>query len=184
MLNFFKPIGSLSNNGAAVGRSKLSKSSLLPPQKKAKLSSQAVIDIAAETDKPHARVQPEVDRPAVFQTEAALSKTKLQDSKEDVVHSTDTTAEADDLDTVVNRQEAGLRKAVPHPAAEVQAAPLNVIQTNATAVRRFKGVPYMPDAGSVSFLTNMGFGNDQAVRALKVTQGNIERAANWLLSGL
>ena len=42
----------------------------------------------------------------------------------------------------------------------------------------------MPDANSVAFLTNMGFGNDQAVRALKVTQGNIERAANWLLSGL
>ena len=58
------------------------------------------------------------------------------------------------------------------------------IQPSTAPVRRFKGVPYMPDANSVAFLTNMGFGNDQAVRALKVTQGNIERAANWLLSGL
>ena len=58
------------------------------------------------------------------------------------------------------------------------------IQPSTALIRRFKGVPYMPDANSIAFLTNMGFGNDQAVRALKVTQGNIERAANWLLSGL
>ena len=63
-------------------------------------------------------------------------------------------------------------------------AGISGIQTNAAPVRRFKGVPYMPDSNSIAFLTNMGFGNDQAVRALKVTQGNIERAANWLLSGL
>lgn len=63
-------------------------------------------------------------------------------------------------------------------------AGISGIQTNAAPVRRFKGVPYIPDSNSIAFLTNMGFGNDQAVRALKVTQGNIERAANWLLSGL
>lgn len=51
-------------------------------------------------------------------------------------------------------------------------------------VRRFKGVPYAPDADSIQFLTNMGFSQEQAIRALKVTQGNIERAANWLLSGM
>ena len=50
--------------------------------------------------------------------------------------------------------------------------------------RRFRGVPYVPDAASTSFLTNMGFSHHQAVRALKVTQGNLERAANWLLSGM
>lgn len=54
----------------------------------------------------------------------------------------------------------------------------------AVTVRRYKGVPYAPDAASTSFLTNMGFSSDQAVRALKVTQGNVERAANWLLSGM
>lgn len=58
------------------------------------------------------------------------------------------------------------------------------INPSMAPVRRFKGVPYAPDADSTQFLTNMGFSQDQAIRALKVTQGNIERAANWLLSGM
>lgn len=58
------------------------------------------------------------------------------------------------------------------------------INPSMAPVRRFKGVPYAPPADSTQFLTNMGFSQDQAIRALKVTQGNIERAANWLLSGM
>ena len=36
----------------------------------------------------------------------------------------------------------------------------------------------------VESLLALGFSQDQAVRALKVTQGNVERAANWILSGM
>lgn len=32
-----------------------------------------------------------------------------------------------------------------------------------------------------SALLTLGFTKDQAERALKITQGNVERAANWLL---
>lgn len=73
---------------------------------------------------------------------------------------------------------------VQRPIDATSTAGFTGIQPSTAPIRRFKGVPYMPDANSIAFLTNMGFGNDQAVRALKVTQGNIERAANWLLSGL
>lgn len=62
--------------------------------------------------------------------------------------------------------------------------PNSSINPSVAPIRRFKGVPYAPDADSTQFLTNMGFSHDQAIRALKVTQGNIERAANWLLSGM
>ena len=58
------------------------------------------------------------------------------------------------------------------------------INPSVAPARRYRGVPYVPDAASTSFLTNMGFTHDQAVRALKVTQGSLERAANWLLSGM
>jgi uncharacterized UBP type Zn finger protein len=37
-----------------------------------------------------------------------------------------------------------------------------------------------PDEG-VEALLSLGFTRDQAVRALKNTQGNVDRAANWLL---
>ena len=67
---------------------------------------------------------------------------------------------------------------------EMQRPTSSFVPSNTAPVRRYRGVPYAPDAGSIGFLTNMGFGHDQAVRALKVTQGNLERAANWLLSGM
>ena len=66
----------------------------------------------------------------------------------------------------------------------MQRADSNNSNPSVAPVRRFRGVPYAPDAASTGFLTSMGFSHDQAVRALKVTQGNIERAANWLLSGM
>ena len=67
---------------------------------------------------------------------------------------------------------------------QLQRSDSSSINPNMAPVRRFKGVPYAPGADSIQFLTNMGFSQDQAIRALKVTQGNIERAANWLLSGM
>lgn len=67
---------------------------------------------------------------------------------------------------------------------QLQRSDSSSINPSMAPVRRFKGVPYAPDADSTQFLTNMGFSQDQAIRALKVTQGNIERAANWLLSGM
>ena len=85
--------------------------------------------------------------------------------------------------------DAALSSGVParaHTAQEgqLQRSDSSNINPSMAPVRRFKGVPYAPDAGSIRFLTNMGFSQDQATRALKVTQGNIERAANWLLSGM
>lgn len=85
-------------------------------------------------------------------------------------------------------QDAALSSSVPVIAQTVQEEQVqrsnSSIDPSMAPVRRFKGVPYAPDAGSIQFLTNMGFTHEQATRALKVTQGNIERAANWLLSGM
>ena len=87
-----------------------------------------------------------------------------------------------------NVHNAAISSSVPVMAQTVQEAqvqrPNSGIDPSIAPVRRFKGVPYAPDAGSIQFLTNMGFAHEQATRALKVTQGNIERAANWLLSGM
>lgn len=145
--------------------------------------------ISVDNEGPHQSsdtAMPEADRPAVLQTGGTLHSNRLQDCNGHVAHRADTAVEGNVPQEVefTERQEVLISKAASQQGAEVQAAPLNVIQPSTAPVRRFKGVPYMPDTGSVSLLTNMGFGNDQAVRALKVTQGNIERAANWLLSGL
>lgn len=43
-----------------------------------------------------------------------------------------------------------------------------------------KRVEMAADDG-VTALLSLGFPKDQAERALKITQGNVERAANWLL---
>ena len=45
------------------------------------------------------------------------------------------------------------------------------------------GGRYVPDGQSVAALTAMGFSAAQVERALRATQGNLERAANWLLTG-
>lgn len=45
------------------------------------------------------------------------------------------------------------------------------------------GGPYVPVPADVEMLTALGFAPQQAERALRVTQGNLERAANWLLAG-
>ena len=45
------------------------------------------------------------------------------------------------------------------------------------------GSGYVPAPGEVEMLTAMGFTSRQAESALRVTQGNLERAANWLLAG-
>ena len=41
------------------------------------------------------------------------------------------------------------------------------------------GEAFTADPGSVEMLTSMGFTPPQAMGALKATEGNIERAADW-----
>ena len=41
----------------------------------------------------------------------------------------------------------------------------------------------MLEEEGINTLLGLGFNRDQAVRALRSTQGNLERAANWLLLG-
>ena len=41
---------------------------------------------------------------------------------------------------------------------------------------------FVPDEGSVEQLINFGFTRPQCVKALKCTNGNMERAADWLFN--
>ena len=41
---------------------------------------------------------------------------------------------------------------------------------------------FVPDEGSVEQLINFGFTRPQCVKALKCTNGNVERAADWLFN--
>lgn len=41
---------------------------------------------------------------------------------------------------------------------------------------------FMPDENGIELLSSMGFTRPQAIKALKATDNNIERAADWIFS--
>ena len=177
VLNFFKPI-----NGGGLKQA-AQKRQVLPVavhvQKKPKLSPQTTVDLVSLSG-PLASTSVE---PTQLDLDDQQGKTSTQSSKQAG------SAMPSNGSTVGMNDDQGVDSMIASSASETHAEAIQRLDSDglkpaSVYVRRYKGVPYAPDAGSVGFLTNMGFNQDQAVRALKVTQGNIERAANWLLSGM
>ncbi len=177
VLNFFKPI-----NGGGVKQA-AQKRQVLPValhvQKKPKLSPQTTVDLVSLSGPPASTSV----EPIQVDLDDQQGKTLAQSSEQagSAVPSNSSTAGMNDnhsVDSMIASSVSGTE------AEMIQRTDSDGLKPATAYVRRYKGVPYAPDAGSVGFLTNMGFNQDQAVRALKVTQGNIERAANWLLSGM
>ena len=187
MLNFFKPINTGSAKQSAAKRHVPQAS--LHAQKKPKCSQATVGLVNGNRQALNVGVEPiqlDVEGPPLLTgARQAEPHIRLQGSNQHctpAVENSSISAAAGISNAEDNLSKGG----VPHNMQEEQIQRTDSSGSNpATShVRRFKGVPYAPDAGSIHFLTNMGFSQDQAVRALKVTQGNIERAANWLLSGM
>ena len=177
VLNFFKPITGGGIKQAAQKRQVLPVA--LHVQKKPRLSPQSTVDLVSLSGPPASTsVEPtEVD------LDDQQGKTSAQFSEQagSAMPSNSSTAGMNNHHSVDSR----IASSVSGTDAEViQRTDSDGLKPAIAYLGRYKGVPYAPDAGSVGFLTNMGFNQDQAVRALKVTQGNIERAANWLLSGM
>ena len=177
VLNFFKPI-----NGGVVKQA-AQKRQVLPVashvQKKPKLSPQTTSDLVTESGPP-ASISVE---PTQVDLDDQQGKSLAQSSEQagSAMPSNSSTVGMNDnhsIDSMIASSISGTE------TDTVQRTDSDGLKAATAHVRRYKGVPYAPDAGSVGFLTNMGFNQDQSVRALKVTQGNIERAANWLLSGM
>jgi len=178
VLNFFKPISGGGVKQAAQKRQALPVA--LHVQKKPKLSPQTTVDLVT-VSRPPASVSVE---PIQVDLDDQQGKTLPQLTKQagSAMPSNSSTAGMNDNHSV----DSVTASSVPGTVQEetIQRTDSDGLKPATAYVRRYKGVPYAPDPGSVGFLTNMGFNQDQAVRALKVTQGNIERAANWLLSGM
>lgn len=189
VLSFFKPI----SNGTAK---KSSQKRVLPqvappPLKRPCPAPQQTVDLVSNDKQPQSRADKlsdphEDDVPGHSDGQCRLPQ---QTHTPSTAHR-QLNAEEEGMPATVNRTyvyNAALGSSVSaktHIAQELQRSDSSSIDPSMAPVRRFKGVPYAPDADSIQFLTNMGFTQDQAIRALKVTQGNIERAANWLLSGM
>lgn len=193
MLNFFKPIKSSTTKAAAACAPQNSRNTSLP-NKRAKVS-QGVIDLASDDNTQgfeneafqhngSAAAGGDTGAPAILRH--SLSPTvhgsNGADRHQDEPHRMLTAEPGVISGSHMHIAATQVSLDAPQQFAHKQTSS-NGTQALAPPVRRFKG-PYMPDTESIAFLTNMGFANDQAVRALKVTQGNIERAANWLLSVL
>ena len=188
VLNFFKPI---SNGTAKKSSQKRVLPQVAPPLlKRTCLAPLETVDLVSSDEQPIGRVQKssnlegeEVLRPPNGQRRPPHSLStphRQQDVQSE--------GEPATLDKT-HVQDAALGSSVSAMTQTAQEEQLqrsdsSGINPSMAPVRRFKGVPYAPDADSIQFLTNMVFSQDQAIRALKVTQGNIERAANWLLSGM
>ena len=180
MLNFFKPISGSTKHPAPH------------PQKKPKLSSRATADqfhkdncVSAVPTPLSTRTAPsdlsEEQRKDVHgviseQRSRPASPAFQSSGTNGAAHFTVLSANTGSVKTCSSSQTVH--------EAHLQGTDSNGSQIAVNHVRRFKGMPYTPDAGAISFLTNMGFEQQHAIRALKVTQGHIERAANWLLSGM
>lgn len=173
MLNFFKPISGGRAKQPTQKRHVLPAASL--GQKKPKLSPQSTIDLVNGSES----TQHGTDGQQAAQDR---SLNRLSTSTSPAVPSNNSSASMTESVSIDSRHRGNTPEVVQE--GHLHRTDSNESNPAVSHVRRFKGVPYAPDAGSISFLTNMGFNQDQAVRALKVTQGNIERAANWLLSGM
>lgn len=191
MLNFFKPIGAGTVKTPAEKRQTVP--AAVHTQKRPKLSSGATVDLAnGDKRSVNISVEPiELDAEAVpmlaHRKQAPQPESSQQSSRHDIPSvapiSSDQPVAAAGISTKVESMNSSLVAQIAQEG-HLQQTDSSGSNPPTSHVRRFKGVPYAPDAGSIGFLTNMGFNRDQAVRALKVTQGNIERAANWLLSGM
>ncbi|DBA97285.1 hypothetical protein WJX77_012218 [Trebouxia sp. C0004] len=175
VLNFFKPISGGGVKQAAQKRQVLPVA--VHVQKKPKLSPQTTVDLVTVSGRP-ASVSVE---PIQVDLDDHQDKAQCSQQAGSAMPSNSSTAGMNgnhSVDSMIASSVSGTE------AETIQRTESDGLKPATAYVRRYKGVPYAPDAGSVGFLTNMGFSQDQAVRALKVTQGNIERAANWLLSGM
>ena len=191
MLSFFKPI---SNETAKKSSQKRVLPQVAPPPLKRPCPApQQSVDLVSNDKQPQSRADKLLDPPEDDVPGHSHGQCRLPQQR----HTLSTAhrqppAEEEGMPATVNRTHvynAALCSSVSaktHTAHEgqLQRSNSSSIDPSMAPVRRFKGVPYAPDADSIQFLTNMGFTHDQAIRALKVTQGNIERAANWLLSGM
>lgn len=179
MLNFFKPI----SGGTAKRASDKILQAAVPPQKKARAVTQEPVDLVSSEEQPAKKVKKPLHA-AKGVTAVSNGDSKQSNSS----HKCSTLHRQQDGKLVTagpdSMQDAAPSSSLPAMVQTAQEDQLNRSNINPSVgpVRRFKGVPYTPDAGSIEFLTNMGFSHDHAVRALKITQGNIERAANWLIS--
>ena len=158
----------------------------IQPQKKPRTVTQETVDLV------HSKTRPEeqAKKPSHIDKGVTAASSNGDSKQSGLCHNCSTTHWPQDgkLVTVTaaadSMQNAALSSNLPAIVQTAQEDQLKRSSINPSVgpVRRFKGVPYAPDPGSIEFLTNMGFSHDHAVRALKITQGNIERAANWLLS--
>lgn len=187
MLNFFKPI----SNG--IARQSVQKRALphvaSHPLKRPCMVLQESVDLVSTDRQPEMKAQPPHEADVTIAPSNGHCKQRAQSHSLATAHQQQPAHQADLVSVDDSHlQDAALGTSVPVIAETVQEEQeqrLNSsINPRVAPVRRFKGVPYAPAAGSIHFLTNMGFTHEQATRALKVTQGNIERAANWLLSGM
>lgn len=192
MLSFFKPI----SNGTAKKSSQkrvLPQSAPPPLKRPCPAPQQVVVDLVSSDEQPKSRAHKSSDphEDDVVGDSVGHCRLPLQTHGLSTAHRQQNAQQEGTPATATRTHVQGaslgssvFARAQTAQEEQLQRSDSSSINPSLAPVRRFKGVPYAPSADSIQFLTNMGFSQDQAIRALKVTQGNIERAANWLLSGM
>lgn len=188
MLDFFKP-AKPSAGAAAAAPSSRAKTAAKPPQTgKRKAAAKALIEISINADSAPPQTNGPTEtidlRSEVMNEHTAKRQKDDNEDEQSTVRNAKAEAASAEMDVASQprARPAGLGVHKQHASGNAggnSIAALN--QGPSGVVKRRISSSHMPPSQSIQEVTKMGFTDDQAIKALRASSGDVQRAINWII---